>query len=311
MVLTRLQILGAPDNATRLAFTPKNRELVFQEDTLELYVGDGSTAGGILLATGLSAVVTGGANVGVGGVGVFKQLTGATLEFRSVIAGSTRVTVVLNGSNNEIEIDIDPAQILTSQLNNDAGFLNEASHDALPSDNPHGVTATQVGLGNVPNVDATQRANHTGTQLANTISDFEDAVKNLYDKTIQQDNSEQVTTSTTPVDRFNFNKNPLHTDNYEISVDYTWAYDDGGTDFICELLVGGVVVREHQQEPKDVGGSDGGAGTNQRMMANMKYIFAATQGVPFGVQLRFQAESGGVEATIRDSVVVVKRALEV
>jgi hypothetical protein len=32
-----------------------------------------------------------------------------------------------------------------------------------------------VGLGNVPNVDATSRANHTGTQLAATISDFNTA----------------------------------------------------------------------------------------------------------------------------------------
>jgi hypothetical protein len=40
------------------------------------------------------------------------------------------------------------------------------------SSNPHNVTKAQVGLGNVPNVDATDRANHTGTQLAATISDF-------------------------------------------------------------------------------------------------------------------------------------------
>lgn len=39
-------------------------------------------------------------------------------------------------------------------------------------DNPHSVTKTQIGLGSVPNIDATDRANHTGTQLANTISDF-------------------------------------------------------------------------------------------------------------------------------------------
>jgi hypothetical protein len=32
-----------------------------------------------------------------------------------------------------------------------------------------------VGLSNVPNIDATQRANHTGTQLASTISDFDSA----------------------------------------------------------------------------------------------------------------------------------------
>jgi hypothetical protein len=37
------------------------------------------------------------------------------------------------------------------------------------------VTKSDIGLSNVPNVDATQRANHTGTQLASTISDFDTA----------------------------------------------------------------------------------------------------------------------------------------
>ena len=43
------------------------------------------------------------------------------------------------------------------------------------TDNPHSVTKAQVGLGSVPNVDATLRSNHTGTQLASTISDFSSA----------------------------------------------------------------------------------------------------------------------------------------
>lgn len=38
-----------------------------------------------------------------------------------------------------------------------------------------GVTKDMVGLGNVPNVDATLRDNHSGTQLSNTISDFNGA----------------------------------------------------------------------------------------------------------------------------------------
>ena len=37
------------------------------------------------------------------------------------------------------------------------------------------VSPNDIGLGNVPNVDATDRANHTGTQLASTISDFDTA----------------------------------------------------------------------------------------------------------------------------------------
>lgn len=56
-------------------------------------------------------------------------------------------------------------------------YLNETRHDALPNDNPHNVDKIQVGLANVPNVDATDRANHTGAQLSNTISDFQAAVE--------------------------------------------------------------------------------------------------------------------------------------
>ncbi len=40
-----------------------------------------------------------------------------------------------------------------------------------------GITASQVGLGNVPNVDATLRANHSGSQTASTISDFSTVVQ--------------------------------------------------------------------------------------------------------------------------------------
>jgi hypothetical protein len=39
------------------------------------------------------------------------------------------------------------------------------------------LTKSDVGLGNVPNIDATNRANHTGTQTASTISDFTEAAQ--------------------------------------------------------------------------------------------------------------------------------------
>ena len=43
------------------------------------------------------------------------------------------------------------------------------------------LSSTDVGLGNVPNVDATNRVNHTGTQTASTISDFDTEVSNNTD----------------------------------------------------------------------------------------------------------------------------------
>lgn len=55
------------------------------------------------------------------------------------------------------------------------------NHSELALDdgtNPHGTTKTDIGLSNVPNVDATQRSSHTGTQTAATISDFDVEVSN-------------------------------------------------------------------------------------------------------------------------------------
>ena len=45
------------------------------------------------------------------------------------------------------------------------------------TDNPHSVSKAQVGLSDVPNVDARARSTHTGTQLASTISNFATTVR--------------------------------------------------------------------------------------------------------------------------------------
>lgn len=62
-------------------------------------------------------------------------------------------------------------------------YLTEARHDALPSDNPHNVTAAQTGAETSAQLDVRDtanrdRANHTGTQTASTISDFDTEVSN-------------------------------------------------------------------------------------------------------------------------------------
>jgi hypothetical protein len=48
-------------------------------------------------------------NVGVGGVGVFKQKTGVNLEFKNINAGSNKVTITNDAGNNEVDIDVAPA----------------------------------------------------------------------------------------------------------------------------------------------------------------------------------------------------------
>lgn len=48
-------------------------------------------------------------NIGAGGVGVFKQKAGVNLEFKNINAGSNKVTITNDGPNNEVDIDVVPA----------------------------------------------------------------------------------------------------------------------------------------------------------------------------------------------------------
>jgi hypothetical protein len=55
------------------------------------------------------------------------------------------------------------------------------------------LTKSDVGLGSVPNVDATARANHTGTQLASTISDFTEAAQDAVGSSLTDSNTIDLT----------------------------------------------------------------------------------------------------------------------
>lgn len=52
----------------------------------------------------------------------------------------------------------------------------------LRTDNPHSVNKAQVGLSNVPNVDATSRTNHTGTQAISTVTGLQTSLDGKTDK---------------------------------------------------------------------------------------------------------------------------------
>lgn len=114
----------------------------------------------------ISSATSTGSNVGVGGVGVYKQKTGSNLEFKNINAGSSKVTVTSDTVNSEIDIDVIEANLTlgniggilpitkggTGQVTASAaltalGGATSASLTAHTSDtsNPHATTAAQVG----------------------------------------------------------------------------------------------------------------------------------------------------------------------
>jgi len=60
----------------------------------------------IAAASGGSGEVNTASNVGVAGVGVFKQKTGVDLQFKNINAGSNKVTITNDTSNDEIDINV-------------------------------------------------------------------------------------------------------------------------------------------------------------------------------------------------------------
>lgn len=93
-------------------------------------------------------------NTGVGGVGIFKQKAGVDLEFKSINAGSNKVMIADDVSNNEVDIDINSANIdhatiqnigITSHNQIDAHVISEIAHsDYITLTNRSGAT-TQLG----------------------------------------------------------------------------------------------------------------------------------------------------------------------
>jgi len=63
-------------------------------------------------------------NVGTGGVGVFKQKTAVDLEFKKLNAGSNKITVVDDVGNNEIDVDVDEANL--------TDFAGAGAHGLVP-----------------------------------------------------------------------------------------------------------------------------------------------------------------------------------
>jgi hypothetical protein len=92
----------------------------------------------------------------------------------SLIVAGTNISANYDDLANTLTISSTVSVITDHTALSSIGTNSHADIDSHISStsNPHSVTKSQVGLSNVPNVDATSRANHTGTQTASTISDF-------------------------------------------------------------------------------------------------------------------------------------------
>src|SRR3989304_1492616 len=98
-------------------------------------------------------------NIGTAGVGIFKNKIGSDLRFKKINAGSNKVTITDDTGNNEVDLDVAEANIVHANLSG-AGTNTHAQIDShiANTSNPHSVTKTQIGLGDVQNLKANLNA---------------------------------------------------------------------------------------------------------------------------------------------------------
>ena len=170
--------------AENAAFTGQEGELVYTTDTKDLYVHDGSTAGGTP-------------------VGSLASIADDSVTFAKIeeIPANTILGNNTAGSSDILELSVAQTQALLNVADgatandSDANLKNRANHtgtqtaSTISDFNTAASAAAPVQASDIADFETTtqlntrdtnnrSRANHTGTQTASTISDFDTEVSN-------------------------------------------------------------------------------------------------------------------------------------
>ena len=100
--------------------------------------------------------------------------TGFLADKIEALNNKTSVSTSNDGGDEKIQIAVVPSNIGTTELNNDASFINASQAPVQPGDLTDFESSTQLDARDTVN---RNRSNHTGTQPASTISDFNSAVQ--------------------------------------------------------------------------------------------------------------------------------------
>lgn len=130
--------------------------------------------------------------LGDGKVKVSNSDSAASFLNDKILSGSSKLSKTINntGNNEELQLDVVPSNINTSELNNDASFINSSQAPVQPSDISDFETSSQLNTRDTLN---RNRSNHTGTQTVSTISDFNTGVQSAEtDTTLSFNNTTKV-----------------------------------------------------------------------------------------------------------------------
>ena len=134
-------------------------------------------------------------------------------------------------------------------------------------------------------------------------------------------NQEQVggtTEVTTPADYVSFVTTPPTQGNYIIEWSYIWSGNSPSNDIEVQILLDGIEISTHVQEPKDSGGSgaslpnlsggnDLNSGTNQRLPAMGRFIAENMTSGTHTIKITVASSSPGTVVSLYNSLITIKQ----
>ncbi len=111
----------------------------YSSGVFSLANANSSTSGAVSSGdwTAFNGKVGGGATVGAGGVGFYKQTSAGTLQLRSVNGATNKISVALDAPNNEVDVDVVEANLSLANVSGTLGTSKGGTSSASLTD--HGI----------------------------------------------------------------------------------------------------------------------------------------------------------------------------
>lgn len=199
-------------------------------------------------------------------------------------------------------------QLNSGQLDNryytetetDTQISNEITTHSNAAD-PHSAYETSLQLDNRDTANRS-RANHTGTQLSSTISDFESRVRDLFDNQGVISNTTTTNATATNITHTTLTFTAKNTGSYLIEGSFIISLDNVSNDYIVEMVQETSILKTAQVEVKD-------PNADQRVPGMLRDIVSLIQGQQYTFTIRFRPSNAGDIATMYSSVLTARRIL--